>query len=440
MSALSYALDLTEGQPEGHSMRTVVLGMSLAQHMDLPSRLQSALFYGLLLKDLGCSTNASKVTYLFGTDDHMAKYRLKTVDWSNFLNSAMYVFSSTRGTNIFDRIRRIFSLALAGEGAARDLMKTRCERGADIARELGFPEETCRAILDLDEHWDGKGHPLGLKGEGISLLGRFLGFAQTVEVFFTAYDRKAAVDIVRKRRGTWFDPALCDLFMDRLANDDSFWARLGSSNIIAEIGAFEPADEVQYVDQARLDQIARAFARVIDAKSPYTFKHSERVAQIVVGMADQIRMSAAEKRELSRAALLHDIGKLGVSNMVLDKKGRLTEDEWEQMRSHTLYTYSILKRVRGFSGIADLASAHHERLDGQGYHRSLPGTTLTLAARMLAVADQYEALTAARPYRGAMAPEEAVGILEQQVGTGIDAQAFEALRAMVSNETVAKPK
>lgn len=434
LSALTYALDLTEGQPEGHSMRSAMLGMSLAQHLDLTSDQRSALFYALLLKDLGCSSNAAKVSYLFGADDHKAKYALKTVNWSNLVSSAFYVFRNARGSSIFDRIRRVFDIALKGEGAARDLMRTRCERGADIARELGFPEATCRAILDLDEHWDGKGHPLGLKGEQISLLGRVLGFSQTVEVFFKKQGREAAIDIVRKRNGTWFDPQLCALFEQHLANDDALWASLSSPDLIGEISRFEPPDRVQHVDETRLDQIAKAFARVIDAKSPYTFKHSERVAEIVVGMAEQMRMPAPERRDLSRAALLHDIGKLGVSNMILDKKGTLTEPEWEQMREHTLYTYSILKRVKGFSQLADLASAHHERVDGLGYHRSLPGGTLSLAARMLAVADQYEALTAARPYRTALSPQKAITMLEEQVGTGIDAQAFDALRALVAKQ------
>lgn len=431
LSALSYALDLTEGQPEGHSVRSAMIGMSLAQHLDLSAEQRSALFYALLLKDLGCSSNAAKVTYLFGTDDHQAKYRLKTVNWSSLVASAGYVFRNAEGRNWLDRIRRVISLAIQGESAARDLMRTRCERGADIARELGFPEETCRAILDLDEHWDGRGHPLGLKGEQISLLGRVLGFAQTVEVFFTAQGRDAAIGIVRKRRGSWFDPALCDLFSKKLASDAGFWERLASTDLIGDIGEFEPADRVRRVDQERLDQIARAFARVIDAKSPYTFKHSERVAEIVTRMAEEMRMPAEERRELTRAALLHDIGKLGVSNMILDKNGKLNEQEWEQMRAHTVYTFGILQRVKGFSHLADLASAHHERLDGTGYHRSLPGTTLSLAARMLAVADQYEALTAKRPYRAAMAPEKAIGLLAEEVGTGIDPVAFEALRATV---------
>lgn len=120
LSALTYALDLTEGQPEGHSIRSAMIGMSVAKYLDLSADERSALFYALLLKDLGCSSNAAKVTYLFGADDHQAKYKLKTVNWSDFIQSALYVFRSAGTTAPLPaRLARILSIALKGEGAAR---------------------------------------------------------------------------------------------------------------------------------------------------------------------------------------------------------------------------------------------------------------------------------------------------------------------------------
>jgi HD-GYP domain-containing protein (c-di-GMP phosphodiesterase class II) len=440
VSALTYALDLTEGQPEGHAIRNALIGMALADHMPLNSQQRSALFYALLLKDLGCSSNAAKVTSLFGVDDHKAKFRLKTVDWSSLVNAGLYVFRTAgEGAPFFERIRRVVSLGLQGKPAARGLIQTRCERGAEIARLLGFPEETAQAILDLDEHWDGKGDPLGKKGEEISLLGRVLDFAQTLEVFYTAQGPAGARRVARQRRGTWFDPALVDLFFGTIAHDEAFWFKLKSKDLIADISAYEPPDQILHADQDKLDQIAWAFARVIDAKSPYTGRHSARVAEIVALMAAELSLPAEQRRDLSRAALLHDIGKLAVSNTILDKPEKLNDAEWAQMRSHTDYTYRILERVRGFSELAGVASAHHERLDGHGYHRGIPGGELTEAARLLAVADQYEALTAVRPYRDALAPEAALRILERQVGTGIDAGAFEALKSAVGKGAVPAP-
>ena len=367
LSALSYALDLTEGQPEGHGVRSCFIGMSLAEHLDLSSADRSALFYALLLKDLGCSSNAAKTTYLFGADDHATKQRLKTVDWPNLLSSALYVFRSAgEGRSLWTKFKHVTRTALGGMGAARELMQVRCERGADIARQLGFPEATAQAILDLDENWDGKGHPLGKRATAISLLGRILGLAQTVDVFFQDGGAEAVRPMLRRRRGGWFDPALVDLFLERVDRPE-FWRQLAAGDLAARIGDFEPADQILRGGPDELDRIAAAFARVIDAKSPYTAEHSARVAEIVAGMAEQISMGEDERRALTRAALLHDIGKLGVSNLILDKAGKLTDEEWAKMRAHTDFTYRILSRVTGFSALAEMASARHERQIGRAH-------------------------------------------------------------------------
>ncbi len=124
-------------------------------------------------------------------------------------------------------------------------------------------------------------------------------------------------------------------------------------------------------------------------------------------------------RVLRRAALLHDIGKLGVSNLILDKPSRLSDAEMTQMRLHTTYTYEILKRVQGFSEFAEMASAHHERLDGRGYHRGIAGSELDLEVKILGVADIYEALAAKRPYRQDLSKEEVMKVLDKQAGTGL---------------------
>lgn len=417
LSALTYALDLTEDQPEGHAIRNCMIGMALADHMRLSSAQRSALFYALLLSDLGCSSNAATVTQLFGADDRTTKLELKRIDSSSLLQSGLYLLRSAgRGEPFFQRLRRLLGLSLQATTLSSGLIRTRCERGAEIARQLGFPEDTAQAILDLDELWNGKGNPLGKKGQQISLLGRVLGFAQTVEIFYSAYGPEEARRVARKRRGSWFDPSLVDLFFDTFAYDDTFWQKLASKELITDIGAYEPTDRILHADQDKLDQIAEAFARVIDAKSPYTSRHSARVAEIVRLMAAELNLPPEERRDLSRAALLHDIGKLAVSNTILDKPEQLNDAEWAQMRSHTEYTYRILQRVRGFSELAAVASAHHERLDGRGYHRGLPGGEVSAGARLLAVADQYEALTAARPYRQPLTPQEAAGAAARPSG------------------------
>ena len=156
IGALSYALDITEGQPQGHAARTCMLGMRLARDLRLPTEQCSALFYGLLLKDLGCSSNASKMCYLFGSDDRAAKRDIKTVDWSRLSRSIGYIVRHVAPDgSLFRRAAKFTKVAIGGVKSAKELVALRCERGAKIATQMQLPAETSDAIRALDEHWDG---------------------------------------------------------------------------------------------------------------------------------------------------------------------------------------------------------------------------------------------------------------------------------------------
>jgi putative nucleotidyltransferase with HDIG domain len=383
---MSYALDITEGQPQGHAARTCLIGMRIARQIGLPQADQSALFYALLLKDLGCSSNAAKMAYLFGADDRQVKRDIKAIDWKKAAESFTFVRQHIApvGTRL-EKLMRIAAIAIDGSSGPKKLIQTRCERGASIARRLGFPEATATAIHQLDENWNGKGYPQGLRDEAISLLGRFLGLAQTLEVFFSEQGISAAIDVAQRRRGRWFDRALVDAFL-ATKDDADFWQCVRHPDPRHEVAAFEPPDATLIVDVRQLDAIAEAFADVVDAKSPWTYRHSVNVADAAVGIAEQLGMSSAETREVRRMGLLHDIGKLGVSNMILDKPDKLTDDEFAQLKKHPEYTEQIVSRVNGYGQLAELAGAHHEKLNGRGYHRGIESNKLPIAARLLAVA------------------------------------------------------
>jgi HD-GYP domain-containing protein (c-di-GMP phosphodiesterase class II) len=327
-------------------------------------------------------------------------------------------------------------MALEGPSGPKKLIQTRCERGASIARRLGFPEATATAIHQLDEHWNGKGHPLGLKGEQISLLGRIMGLAQTIEVFFSQQGLAAAVDIARERGGRWFDPMLVDVFL-KLEGDTDFWRRVQRPDPIREVAEFEPPDATLAADEARLDAIAEAFADVVDAKSPWTYRHSAGVADIAVGVAETLGFDAAGQREVRRMGLLHDIGKLGVSNMILDKPAKLDDAEFAELKKHPAYTEQIVGRVAGMSQLAEIAGAHHEKLNGRGYHRGIAAGTLPISARLLSVADVFEALTAARPYRAGLSIEQALEIMRADVGAGLCGDAFAGLTTWLDRRAFA---
>jgi putative nucleotidyltransferase with HDIG domain len=286
------------------------------------------------------------------------------------------------------------------------------------------------AIAALDEHWDGQGHPQGLRGEDIPMLARIAGLAQTLEVFYRRDGLDGALEMAHQRKGAWFDPELVKA-LESLRRDAGFWEKLHAKNLLAEALTFEPVECTVAASEDHLDCIAAGFAQVIDAKSPWTFKHSEGVALLAVGIAQVLGFDAMSVRKLRRAALVHDVGKLGVSNLILDKPGKLEAAELAQMRKHPYYTRQILRRVKGFRELADIAAAHHERLDGKGYDRGLDAPQLCTEVRILTISDMFEALAARRPYREDLTEEQVMDILVRNVGTGIDAQCFEALKVFL---------
>jgi putative nucleotidyltransferase with HDIG domain len=433
LAGLSYALDLTEGQRPGHSVRSCLIGMRIANAMGLSLEDRSSLFYALLMKDLGCSSNAARFAALFGSHDHDLKVNLKLIDWTRALESFRFVAKNTGAGQFFlRRTWRLLAVMSKGPEGAREVVRTRCERGADIAQMIGLTRDTSDAIRALDEHWDGLGQPYSKKGEEIPLLARILGLAQTVEVFFSTHGAATAYEIAAARRGAWFDPQVVDaLFSFR--KDDAFWRSLGGDTDLARLEA--PEMHSRAVSDDELDIYATAFARVIDAKSPWTYQHSNHVADISVAIGERLGFSRAELRRLRRAGLLHDLGKLGVSSLILDKPGKLTDEEFTIMRRHPQHTAEILDRVSCFQPLANDASSHHERLDGRGYHRSVSNSGLTPAARVLAVADICDALQSSRPYREGLPVERVLDIMGRDAGSGLDPDCLTALTAVLHNQT-----
>ena len=325
------------------------------------------------------------------------------------------------------RARTILNIMRNAPALVQEMIETRCHRGADIVRRLRLAEGAAQAVASLDEHWDGSGRPLGLKGEAIPFFSRIVLLAQVAEVFHASAGREAAIAEVRRRSGSWFDPAVVAAF-ERAGRDPALWAALHDG---AEALALAEADvgETFVVDESYLDDVAEAFADVVDAKSPFTAGHSRRVANFADGIAASVGVDGEQRRRLRRAALLHDVGKLGVSNMVLEKPGKLDEAEWAAMRQHPVKSEAILSRIAVFADAARIGGAHHERLDGQGYPRCLRSDEIDLATRIVTVADVFDALTADRPYRGAMPIEQALAILDGDVGSAFDGDCVAALQS-----------
>jgi putative nucleotidyltransferase with HDIG domain len=438
LGALSHALDLTEGQPAGHCVRSCWIGVHVGRELGLSDMALWELYYTLLLKDLGCSSNAARICQLYLTDDRAFKRDFKSVG-DRLPQVLGFVLSHTGlKAGLAERFRTVINIVQNGGQIARELIETRCQRGAEIARQLRFPEAVAQGIQALDEHWNGGGKPLGMAGADIPIYSRIALLAQVVDVFHTGAGEAAARREARERSGTWFDPWVVEAF-ERVAENRSFWAVLGSGDVESAIFALEPAQRIEIADEDYLDDIAAAFARVVDSKSPFTSGHSDRVAFFADLIAGEMGLDEADRRRLRRAALLHDIGKLGVSNEILDKPGRLDEAEMAAMRHHALYSETILSRIGAFQDLARIGGAHHERLDGKGYPRGLKGEEIGRETRIVSVADVFDALTADRPYRAAMPVSKAMGIMTADAGTAFDPVCLNALVRALERIEIGRP-
>ena len=411
----------------GHAVRTCLISMRIAESLGLAEEERADLYFAALLKDAGCSTNSVKVHQTFG-DDVEAKRAVKLIDWTKKLDCVLYGLKTVhRDRSLSGRFRGLRDLLTDPEAGMVEMTRVRCDRGAQIAISLGFGQPVAEAIRSLDEHWDGFGAPMGLQGEAIPLLARVLGFAQTLDVMVQAMGVHAALRAVRRRSGRWFDPAVVRAARS-FENDATFWRGLGEGARKTALEIATPAT-VRLSGERGLDVTCDAFAEIIDAKSAFTASHSTRVTEYAVEMGRMLGFAPDRLATLRRAGLLHDIGKLGVPTHVLEKPGKLSDEEFGKIRSHPAHTERILEMIDGFGRVTEIAAAHHERIDGRGYHRGVPGEFLDVEMRILAVADVFDALSAERPYREALSMSETFGIMEREAGAALDADLVDMMKA-----------
>jgi putative nucleotidyltransferase with HDIG domain len=442
ISALSYALDLTEGRPMGHSVRSCLLGMRIAEQIGLPIEAQADLYYTLLLKDAGCSSNSSRLYHILNADDIRAKGDIKTTDWTQVGWQSLHYAMTHVATEMpfAERVWRLIQMAATQQRDSCDLVKIRCERGSSIARKLGFTENVAAGIHSLDEHWNGKGYPNGLSKKAIPLSSNIANLAQTLEVFWAIKGPEAAMEAAEARSGRWFDPDLVKAATS-LGKQGRLWTKLESEELITEVMAQEPQERRLTATDETTDSICLAFADIIDAKTPFTYQHSNGVADAAVTIAEALGLPEQTVKTIRRAALLHDIGKLGVSNTILEKPGKLTAEEFAEVRKHPYFTYEILRRIPAFADFSMDAAAHHERLDGKGYWRGITGDQMSLPARILAVADVFDALKAKRPYRDALPLEKVFAIMREDAPHALDLPCLVALiESKRAQENVVTPQ
>jgi HD-GYP domain-containing protein (c-di-GMP phosphodiesterase class II) len=303
------------------------------------------------------------------------------------------------------------------------VIRSHCTSAGVLASQIGLGEQLTPVLACLFERWDGAGLPDGVRANEIPLEMRIVHLADTAEVSLRAGGAAAAVEMVRRRRGTQFDPELADLWCDRaaglaeeLADVDPWAAVLALSLQQAKLTG------------AELDGVLEAMGDFADLKSPFTAGHSRGVAALAAEAGRRLSLSAAEIADLRRAGHAHDLGRLGVSNAVWDKTRPLTAAERERVQLHPYLTERILSRVPSLTRIAALAGAHHERMDGSGYSRGARGAGLSVPDRVLGAADAFQTYLEPRPHRPAMPRPDAVDRVQDEVRAGrLDADAVAAV-------------
>ena len=445
ISALSFALDLTEGAVSGHALRSCLLGMRVADGLQVSPDEQSSLYYALLLKDVGCSSNAARMCQIIGGDDRAVKAGVKLEDWTRphrpKLSTLNLLWNNVLPqANALQRVARIGQIALTQHRNNEEMIGLRCDRGASILRKLGMGEAAAEAVRCLDEHWDGSGYPDRRKKNHIPLLARICAVAQHLDVFATEQGAEKAVKVLEERGGQWFDPDLVRV-VKSLHADRTLWTGAlravsveQTRRLVIDIA---PTRDLQLAS-CEIDGICAAFAEVVDAKSPFTYRHSIGVADAANLIAGQMGLAKDRLQLVRRASLLHDLGKLSVPNSILDKPGKLTAQEWTVVQSHPGLTRQILSRVSAFEEVAWVAGEHHEKLDGSGYPNRRVAQDLCLESRIIVVADVYGALAEDRPYRAGLELEQIFSIMKKDVPHKLDPDCFEALMRVLSSNYLKK--
>ncbi|MEO5589546.1 MAG: HD domain-containing phosphohydrolase [Gemmatimonadaceae bacterium] len=427
LAAMSRALDLTEGQSVGHTVRATIIGMRLADESGLSAFEKVALYGALLLKDSG-SAGGSRVSEILDEGLPAEELAVEAPETGQPAASMMSAAqAATRGA-FRDGMKSLLhkSRRSVGGRLGSPVVLARAARGESMALRMGFSSATGEAIRHIDEHWDGSGSPEARIGHEIPLSSRIILLAQTLEAFQSARGVAHALRIARERSEKWFDPALVRIARS-WREDAAWWESLHSPDATAMAVALEPGQHSRYVDEKGLDEVARAFAEIIDSRSAYTYRHSTNVAKYARATGFELGFEKGEAAELNRAALLHDLGKLGVSTRILDKAGPMTDAEREEMQRHPLYTWDVLKCVNAFASFSRTAALHHEKLDGTGYPWGVKADEMDIASRVLCVADMYEALTANRPYRAGLSRDVALKIIREGIGAKVCPMATEAL-------------
>jgi HD-GYP domain-containing protein (c-di-GMP phosphodiesterase class II) len=425
VAALSLGVDLGFGQPMEHVLRQCLIALRLAEGIGLDEQQRAAVYYTALLINVGCHSDAHEQAKWFG-DDIALKATKYDYEPKSLRAAAAGMRRFGAGSPPLHRFRLGLEFALSGHREVDDMISHHAAMARALGEQLGLPNEVLDALGAAYEWWDGRGWPGALKGDEVPVAARLAQLAEFVEVAFRVSGMEGARAIAQRRRGKQFDPAMADLMATEA---DMILAGLDTVGTWDAVIEAEPALAL-VLSAERFDAALLAVGSFVDLKSPYFLGHARAVAELAAAAGAQLGLSEGEVRTLRRAGLVHDLGRLGVSNSIWDKRGPLGAGEWERVRIHPYLTERMLHQSEALAPLGAIAVQHRERLDGSGYPRGLSGAAISRSARVVGVADAYQAMREPRPHRPARSAEEAAAELRGDVNAGrFDVEAVEAVLA-----------
>lgn len=419
MAALSLATDLGMGQPLEQALRTCLIALRLGKLANLPADELPAVYYGALLRFLGCTADAHDTAGLIG-DDIAFRRAVAPVFGASVPQLMRAVFPTVgAGKAGVARARQVAGFLIRGQTILREGVRAHCEVGVMLAASLSLTEGIRCCLEQAFEQWNGHGYPNGLRGDAIAPAARVVVIARDLEVLGRTVGPDGALTAIAERRnaGT-YEPALVDLVGHE------------GRSVLAEVDGMPAWESVienepeprPWVPASRTDAVLEAFADFADLKMPFTVGHSRAVAGLAA------RADPAHAQLLRRAALLQDLGRVALPNPVWEKPGPLSSAEWELVRLHPYYSERVVSRCAALAALAEPAGMHHERMNGSGYYRGLHDSAIPPPVRLLAAADAYQAMIEPRPYRPALTRDGAAAGLRGEVRTGrLEAAAVEAV-------------
>jgi HD-GYP domain-containing protein (c-di-GMP phosphodiesterase class II) len=402
IAALSVTSDLTRGHPPGEAMRACLVAVELARRAGLEAARQQEVFYATLMRFAGCAATSHEAAGAFGGDDLAVRARGDLIDASRPMEAMGFLAGLGHGADKLGILAR----SAAVPRIVRDAARADCEVGADLTRRLRLPDAVRQAVLCAFERFDGKGSPGGLSGDDVPDAARFAAVGFAVVMFDAIGGPALVVDMVTRWSGRALDPGITAVVLDapheliRLSDPE---------DPVASVVEAEPGPRRLFRDQAHLDDVLAGFGDAADLKAPFFHGHSRGVAALSRAAADA--GFPADPVQAYRAGLVHDLGRVAVPTGIWEHQGPLRAQQWELVRLHPYHSGRILSRSEVLAPLAAIVSRHHERVNGSGYPAGVTAGDLDTAARLLAVADVWQALGEPRPHRAALPARQASRVI-----------------------------